>query len=73
VCTANKKSWTHHADAQYTERNRLDLAIPRRLFPKIVSGLHVVREAKERKKQLEKLHPFLRNRIHKSCLLPFSA
>jgi len=30
------KSRTHHADAQYTERNRLDLAIPRRLFPKIV-------------------------------------
>lgn len=33
---------TNHADAQYAERNKLDLAVPRRLFPSIVYGLHDV-------------------------------
>jgi hypothetical protein len=49
-----KKAQTHHADAQYTERKRLDLAVPKILFPRIVQGLHVVREAIE----LDKLHLF---------------
>jgi hypothetical protein len=31
-----KKARTHHADAQYTERKRLDLAVPKILFPRIV-------------------------------------
>jgi hypothetical protein len=46
----NKKLQTHHADAQYIERNRLDLAVPKRLFPIIVYGLHVVKDSAHLKK-----------------------
>jgi hypothetical protein len=33
---------THHSDAQYTDRKRLDLAVPKRFFHSIENGLHVV-------------------------------
>lgn len=31
---------TYQADEQYTDRNKLDRAVPKRPFPKIVYGLH---------------------------------
>lgn len=32
---------TNHADVQYTDRKRLDLAVPSMLFPNIVYGLQI--------------------------------
>lgn len=38
-----RKMKTNQADAQYTERNKLDLAAPRKPFPKIAPGLDSAR------------------------------
>lgn len=37
-----RKMKTNQADAQYTERNKLDLAVPRMPFPKIAPGPHSI-------------------------------
>lgn len=38
-----KNGNAYQADAQYTERKRLDLAVPRRPFPKMALGLKNVK------------------------------
>jgi hypothetical protein len=35
---------TNQADEQYTDRNKLDLAVPRRPFPNMLQGLHKDKE-----------------------------